>query len=242
MKRISTISGILLFISYVSLCQNKNRSYEYFPGYSLYGGISFGFLIDFVIPDFNEFDDIIGTHNTDLMNENFVTVGFELAGWYRRYIFAFRFGSMDPSIATLDSMNLNSTPTFYGLNLRYNFIDSRRFIFQPEFALRWHRYRLINSYSEWKIPFDQYMSDKTLDIRFNQAVGTLGLSIVYKLYVPDIEGGRGSYASVSLYCGYVFKLSDTPWIYSSSNRLLADTRIGFSKLNISPLFSFYYFF
>ena len=217
-----------LLISKISFGQNQKEIIYY--DHQWYG-ISLNMRYDFVIPYFDEFSNIIGVYNTDLLNEESGTFCIELSGSYKRYVVALQFGVSEDSDneSAFDSLQLEKAGTSYGLNFRYNLIDSKRILLQPEFSLKWYRYHLLNYDLQRKISLNQYLVNRDLDIRFNQLLGSLGLCLSYKFFLPELA--IRNYYSVGIYCGYLFKLSDNPWIYSKRNRLITNEKIDFLMVN-----------
>jgi hypothetical protein len=104
-------------------------------------------------------------------------------------------------------------------------------------ALKWNRYRLINSDNERRIPIQQYVDERDLDIRFNQLTGFVGLNLSFKFY--KYNPLRSNYWTFGIYGGYCFKINDKPWVYSKRNRLTTDAEIEVDKLNFGIHFSFH---
>ncbi len=202
----------------------------------------FGFVsaiqIDVTHIGFSEFEPLFGTDNIDLMNKPIGALSIEVGTTYKRYYAGFNFGFSTARNYEPDSLDIKFNTTQYGLHFAYNLINSRRFLITPKVAIKWNRYRLINSDKDRQIPIEQYISDRDLDVRWNQLTGFVGLNLSYKLYENNFLST--DFWTVGIYGGYYFRLTDKPWIYSKCNRLISDSKIHPKKFNIGLYFSFHF--
>jgi hypothetical protein len=200
----------------------------------------FGFIsfikVDYLPVDFGSFQEVLDDYNITAINRADLTMNVEMGGIYKRYYFGLDFGCAFYEDSKNDSLNVEFGVTQYGVNFGYNVINSKRFLVIPKLNFAWNRYHLINNAKERKIPIEQYVSDRDLDIRFNQLTGFAGLSISYKLYNHNILSSQ--YMTIGIYGGYLFKINDNPWIYSRRNRLVTKEKIKIEKYNIGFFYSF----
>jgi hypothetical protein len=202
--------------------------------------LNFGFIallqVDFIFNDFGEFRSLLKDYNVDLMNKSSGTLSIELAGTYKRFYAGFNIGWASNNDYKHDSLDIEFNTTQYGLHFGYNLLNTKRILFTPNIAIKWNRYRLLNNNKDNSIPIEQYISERDLDLRFNQITGFVGFNLSYKLYnsilFPD------NYWTFGIYGGYAFKLNDYPWIYSRANRLTSDKKIGVENYNFGIHFSF----
>ena len=194
------------------------------------------FQADMIRNDFGMYKSILGSYNTDLMNGSGVVANFEIAGTYKRCYVGFNIGFSQSNDNNHDSLNIEFNTTQYGLHFGYNIINSKRILLTPEFAVKWYRYKLINNDKDRQIPLQQYITDRDLDIRFNQLTGCLALKLSYKIYEPCLFSS--GYWIFGLYGGYIFKLNEKPWTYSKGNRLTGDYEINMKNYNIGISFAF----
>jgi len=197
-----------------------------------FGAIFFESL-DIINVDFSDFESILGDYNIENMNKSGGVFTTEIAGTYKRYYLGISCGYDHDDYNKHDSLDIEFNTTQFGLHIGYNLIDSKRFLITPKVALKWNRYRLINSDNEDKIPVEQYMNERDLDLRFNQFTGFVGLNLSVKLYQFNIE--HTDYWAIGFYGGYLFKLNNNPYVYSSKNRLTTNKEIGIKDYN----FGFY---
>lgn len=186
-------------------------------------GIISSFQIDFAKNDFSVFDSLLGSYNTELMNSAIGTAGLELSGTYKKYRSGINFGYSFNSNYKHDSLDIEFNSFQYGLHFGYILVSSHRFLITPEMSLKWNRYRLINNIKEKKIPIEQYVSERDLDMRFNQTTGFVGLNVAYKMY--DLTSSASIYWTLGIYGGYLFKLNQDPWVHSMRNRLTTEKTI-----------------
>jgi hypothetical protein len=189
-----------------------------------------------VLTDFSEFTPYIGSYNTDLMDFFSVAgpeLGASFSGVYFGLGFGFGYGSKDDN----DTLTIDISNSSYNLNIGYDLISSRRIRLTPTVTARWLRCRLQNYEGDRKIPLTTYLSERDIDIRFNQAIAVAGLNLEYLMYSGTAE--RGDYWSVGLSGGYAIKINQTPWIYSRGNRLTTDRQIDLYPLTISLSISYY---
>lgn len=207
------------------------------PSKKGWGYTSF-FQIDGLKNDFSQFLEPLGDYNISFMNKTYTLSTFEFAATYNRYQMGLVYGT-DSKYSegnAGDSLDTELNSKLFGLSFGYKLIDSKRIVLMPGLALKWYRYRLINSDTDRKISLDKYMSDRDLDIRFNQCALFLGSSLGYKIYNDFLFAG--DYWTIGFYGGYLFKLNENPWIYSKKNRLVSDSKIDMSKLNAGIRISF----
>ena len=186
--------------------------------------------------DFSEFTLYIGPYNTDLMD--FVSVaGPELGVSFSRVYFGLGMGMGYGHKTYNDTLAIDISNSSYNLSLGYDLISSRRIRLTPNVTASWLRCRLQNYPADRKIPLTTYLSERDLDIRFNQAIAVAGLNLEYLMYSGT--AGRGDYWSVGLSGGYALKINQTPWVYSRGNRLTTDRQIDLNPLTISLSISYY---
>jgi hypothetical protein len=188
------------------------------------------FLADIEVSDFNEFRTLLDDYNIDLMNSMNKIVGCEFNVSYKKFQAGILFGFDYRSNDKHDSLKINFNKTLYSINFGYKLIDTYRFQIIPMVGARLYHYRLINSNKIKSIPIGQYITERDLDIRFNQPIGYAGLKISFKLYDEFIL--KGDYWSAGFYGNYIFKLSDKPFVYSLKNRLLTTQSINYFNFNL----------
>lgn len=206
---------------------------SYQSGRKMKFGAIFFESLDIINVDFSDFESILGSYNIEKMNNAGSVFTSEIAGTYKRYYLGISFGYNNADYHKHDSLDIEFNTTQTGLHFGYNLIDSKRFLITSKVALKWNRYRLINSNKEDKIPIEQYMSERDLDLRFNQLTGFVGLNVSVKLYQFNIE--ESDYWALGFYGGYLIKLNNSPYVYSSKNRLTTNREIGIKDYN----FGFY---
>ena len=184
------------------------------------------FTIDILNPSFDSFESVLGKENVDNLNRLNVCGSGELAVWHKDLYFALNIGGH-----RYDTVNVNKGgyKTFLlGTHFGYNIINSKRFLITPKIGIKWYRYRMTNYDGEKRIPMEQYITGRDLDIRFNHLVGFTGLGCAFKFDA----------IAIGFYGEYVFKLNDKPWVYSRQNRLTTDHKIDFGKFNFGINLSF----
>jgi len=189
-----------------------------------------------VFTDFSEFTPYLGTYNTDLMDVHSVA-GPELGASFSRVYIGLGLGMGYGNKTDNDTLAIEIRNSSYNLSLGFDLISSRRIRLTPNVTARWMRCRLQNYEGDRKIPLTTYLSERDLDIRFNQAIAVAGLNLEYLMYSGT--AGRGDYWSVGLSGGYAVKINRTPWVYSRGNRLTTDRQIGLNPLTVSLGISYY---
>jgi hypothetical protein len=200
----------------------------------------FGFVsqikVDYLPTSFIDFQNVLNDYNIVAMNRTDVTMNFEMGGTYGNYYLGLNFGYVLGGDDNHDSLDIEFNYTQYGVNIGYNLVDSKRFLLQPKLTLAWNRYRLINNDKKRKIPLENYVADRDLDMRFNQLTGLVGLNLAYKMYDNNLL--FSDYWTIGLYGGYLYKLNDKAWIYSKRNRLESDNKIRIENYSIGLFISF----
>lgn len=189
-----------------------------------------------VFSDFAEFTSELGAYNTDLM-DYFSVIGPELGASVSRIYFGFGLGMGYNYKDDHDTLVIDLKNTSYRLILGYDLVSTRRLRVTPHLSARWLRYRLMNYPAERKISLTNYLSERDIDIRFNQAIAVAGLNIEF--IMDSSAPGRGDYWSIGAEGGYAVKLNRTPWVYSKGNRLMTDREIGLNHLAVGLGISYY---
>lgn len=201
-------------------------------------GLSFSFFTDHFINDFSQFSKVLGEYNTKLMSELGMIPNWGVAATYKRYQVGLNYGYRSLENTAHDSLNLSFTSNVIRLDLGYKLIDRRRVIVMPIFSLKMNRYKLINSGKDEEISIEEYISNRDLDIRFNQLTGFIGLNAAIKI--------KGNYLKIpikywtlGMYGGYHFKLNKYPWINSPGNDLESEHQIKMNNLNFGLKLTLY---
>ena len=191
--------------------------------------------LDMIFNDFQSFTPLLGESNIYLLNEFTPMSVFGLNFKYHRFSYGLGFGFQDNTDST-EFLDLNLYEYQYALHFGYDILNSKHFAITPMVQLKWYIFNLHNS--DWgdNIPLEQYLTYKELDIKFNQLTGFVGCNLSYKTGIS--YGGLGN-IGVGVYGGYIFKLSDKPWIYSEENYLRTDKKIDIKNLNFGLYFMLY---
>lgn len=202
--------------------------------------LKFGFILflqaDFIFNDFEDFRSVLKDYNVDLMNKSRGIFSVEMAGTYKSYYAGLNIGWASIGNYRHDSLDIEFNTAQYGLHFGYNLLNSKRILFTPKVAVKWNRYRLLNNDKESRIPIEQYVSERDIDLRFNQITGFIGFNLSYK--IKNFNVLSTEYWTVGVYGGYAFKLNDNPWIYSRGNRLTSSRKISVENYNLGIHFSF----
>ena len=194
-----------------------------------YNSFTLSFKADYLSPSFNSFKPILGKENVDNLNFG-GSGGFEYALAYNGFYFALNHGhglGEGVQIDSVNAINGRYKKFLLGTHFGYNIIHSKRFIITPMVGVNWHRDRMMNYDSKHRIPIEQYITNRDLDIRFNHLFGFAGINCRYKLSYIDEVASWG----IGFYGGYAFKLNDKPWVYSGNNRLITDQKVDFNNFN-----------
>jgi hypothetical protein len=178
--------------------------------------------VEGMFANFSEFESALGNYNTDIMSGTDATINFEFAGTYKRFMAGIGLGFSLSDNPENDSLKVKFNTMQYNLDFGFKVLNSKRLAISPLIGLKWKRYRLINSAIDRKIPIETYLSEKDLDIRFNQTYASAGLRIEYKPKKQDFES---SYWSVGVDGGFILPLNKVPWTYSRENRLMTDKEL-----------------
>lgn len=192
--------------------------------------------LDAVLTDFTEFAPELGTHNTEVM-DYFSVIGPGLGASLSGFSFGIGFGFGYSYKDDYDTLIVDLNNTMYKLNLGYDIVSSRRMRITPFVSLRWLRFRLENYPGERKITLGEYLSERDIDLRFNQTIAVAGLNIEYIMYSG--APGNSDFWSFGLAGGYAAKLNRTPWVYSRGNRIMTDNTIGLNHLTFGLSVSYY---
>ena len=203
------------------LTLNGNQS-EYPPVNFHHFGFIATMAVEGMSADFSEFESALGSYNTGYMSGPDATLNYEFALTYKRFLAGIGIGFSLSDNPDNDSLNVEFNTFQYNLDFGFRVLNSKRLAITPLIGLKWKRYRLINNDINRKIPIETYLSDRDLDIRFNQTYSSAGLRIEYKPKKSDFES---SFWTVGVDGGYILPLNKVPWTYSRKNRLKTDKEL-----------------
>jgi hypothetical protein len=192
--------------------------------------------LSLIFSDFSEFNEQLGSYNTDAMEYFSVTgpeMGASFSGFYAGLGVGFGYHYEDEH----ESLAVNLNNTMYKLITGYDIVNSTRIRMTPALSVNWLKFRLKNSPNERRVPLEQYLSDREIDLRFNQVVAMAGLNLEYKFYSGINE--TGNYWSVGIYGGYAVKVNRKPWIWSDGNRITTDNEIRLKPFTAGISVSFH---
>lgn len=211
---------------FILMKEDSLASYGNQSEFSPFNYHHFGFIttmaVDGMFADFSEFESALGSYNTDYMSGQDATLNFEFAGTYKRFMAGIGLGFSLSDNPENDSLKVEFNTMQYNLDFGFKVLNSKRLAISPLIGLKWKRYRLINSDINWKIPIETYLSEKDLDIRFNQTYTSAGLRIEYK---PKKQDFGSTFWTVGVDGGFILPLNKVPWTYSRKNRLLKDKEL-----------------
>jgi len=193
------------------------------------------FGVDVTQHDFNDFESALNSYNTELLNRRNTPLFWGIAGNLKHYTLGLQFGTLNQEGNNHDSLKIKLNKTIYGINFGYNLIDNKQWVISPLVSFKWYRYRLLNSSINDEIPLTDYLQNRDLDIRINQAICVTGINIAYKSYRYSIL--PCDFWTVGLQGGYPFKLHDKPLVFSKQNRLTSDHKIDSGKYYLTFYFS-----
>lgn len=211
-------------------------NYETPPPELKKNGSAFFLKVDFLFPDFQRYDHLLGDENIVLMNRagSTITLGLDLIFNKVAYGISFGFALAEDEID--DELSLEFNTSRYGIHMGYHLINSRRLMVEPRFTIQWDRFRLLNYDAEGRIPISNYLDQRDIDLRLNQTYAIAGVNLAYKIY--NTGAYSSDYFTVGLYGGYLFKLNENPWLYSRRNRLSGAERIDIEDFMIGVFFAF----
>jgi hypothetical protein len=190
-----------------------------------YHGVVFAFKGDVLLMNYDNYKSLLGSYNTDSLSSIDGTGRLEIGHLVKKHYFGFHYGFSFLDGET-DSLSIKIKNRQYGFNYGYNIINTWRFTVRPTVGLKWHRSRLLNT-SKHNITLAQYLTDRDLDLRFNQPIGFVGIDVSYKGYGLKLH----RYTSFGIYAGYVFKLLPNPRVYSRQTRLTQTRPIDINSLS-----------
>lgn len=194
------------------------------------------FGVDLISNNFNEFQTTLNSYNTEILNRSNTPLLWGISGNFKHYTLGLQFGSVNQEENNHDSIKIKLNKTIYGINFGYNLIDNKHWVISPLISLKWYRYRLLNSSKNEEIPLTDYLENRELDIRINQAICITGINIAYKSYKYSFF--PCDFWTVGLQGGYPFKFHDKPLVFSKENRLTSDYKIDYGKYYLTFYFSF----
>lgn len=192
--------------------------------------------MDLLFSDFSEFSSLLGTFNTDAM-DYFAVTGPEIGASFPRFYTGFGVGMGYSYRDDYDTVAVDLNNTQFKLSFGYDIISSHRIRMTPAISFRWLKYRLRNYSADKKVPLEEYLRDKEIDLRFNQTIAVAGLNLEYLMYSGPAE--RSDYWSIGLFGGYAVKLNQRPWIRSDGNRITTTDSIRLKPFTAGISISYY---
>ena len=199
--------------------------------------ISIGLGVNSYRPGYESFAESIGQNNTDFIDNMSGFATIFLQGSYHKFNLALFLPIPAEISKEIDTIAYEIHKNEYKLSFGYQIISTTRFYIAPSIQVSIDKIRLLN-YSKTRKTnlLNYYESNRELDLRFNQLIGSAGLAIAYFLgkKVNSIPGRFG----VELYAGYQTNLTNHPLIYSAKNRLMTDYSLHTGKLDLAVKFHF----
>lgn len=192
--------------------------------------------MDVIFSDFSEFRALLGSFNTDAM-DYFAVTGPEIGASLPRFYTGFGVGMGYSYRDNHDTIAVDLNNTQYKLTFGYDIISSHRIRMTPQVSLRWLKYRLRNYSADKKVPLEEYLRDREIDLRFNQTIATAGLNLEYLMYSGHTD--RSDYWSFGIFGGYAVKLNRKPWIRSDGNRITTSGAIRLQPFTAGISLSYY---
>jgi len=192
--------------------------------------------LDLLFSNFSEFSSQLGSFNTDAM-DYFAVTGPELGASFPRFYTGFGIAWGYSYRNDYDTVSVDLNNTQYKLSFGYDIISSHRIRMTPLVSLRWLKYRLRNYSTEKKVPLEEYIRNREIDLRFNQAIAVAGINLEYLMYSG--QGARSDYWSLGLFGGYALKLNGKPWVRSDGNRITTTGAIRLQPFTAGFSISYY---
>jgi hypothetical protein len=195
--------------------------------------------VDLLVFDFSQFSTELSNYNIDLLNKNGGIICLGLGFSINKLYSDINFGFSEDESKNKDSLKLHCRNNLYSITLGYRLVESKRISLIPNIAFKWYRYRLLNSDYQKKIPLNQYLINRDIDLRFNQTILFVGIDLDFKFhkFLPKM---RHKFWTAGFYAGYALKLNKTPWIYSKGNRLTTNNQLINDDLNLGVRITFCY--
>lgn len=197
-------------------------------------GINFG--EDMIPYNFNEFQPVLKSYNTEILNLPTPPILWGISGKLNRFTLGLQFGTVSNVENNHDSLKIKLIKTVYGINFGYNLIDNKHWEISPLVSLKWYRYRILNSSKNYGLPLNEYLRDRDLDLRINQAMCITGISIAYKVY--KFSYLPCDFMTIGLHGGYPFKLHEKPLLFAKQNKLTSDYKINYANYYLAFYISF----
>jgi hypothetical protein len=189
-----------------------------------------------IFTDFSRFGPSIGTYNTDLM-KFFALVGPEIGVSFSNIYTGLGIGLGYNYNDKYDTLAVDLKTSEYYINFGYSIVSSPSIRLTPMVSLRWLRFRVMNYSDERRISMNQYLDERDLDLRFNQAAAVAGINFDYLMYTDTF--GAGDYWSFGAFGGFAMKLNRKPWIYSMGNRIMTDDQMIMKHLTFGVSIALY---
>lgn len=200
------------------------------------------FRADFYKWNFSEFTEL-GENSLAILTGYNPTLGGEFGvtffnAFYTGVNFGFiGFDSSDNKKYKDDWLRYRVFSNNIGLNVGYQLIRSRYLIFTPKTNVQWNRMRFRSNPMENPIPLGEYLTNKDLDLRFNQFTGFAGADLGFRLYDRTFRGN----ITLNILGGYLYKLHNKPLVYSAGNRLSTNNRIQIANYTFGLGFTFLFY-
>ncbi len=191
--------------------------------------------LDIFTADFSAYSSLLGEHNTEALNY-FALTGPEISASFPRLYTDIGIGSGYIYHKKIDTIIVDLTNTLYKFSLGYNLINSERVRLTPLVSVRLLRSRLKNFSGERKIPIEEYLQNREIDLRFRQAMAVAGVNLEYIFH-----SGLNAFSeqwSVGIFGGYQLKLHQYPWIRSAGNRITGGRAVRLSPFTAGISISF----
>jgi hypothetical protein len=200
-------------------------------------GFCGGYNLQFSPIDFSALSPELDSTNLDRIGKSSFFITLDMAYMHNRFLYGFLLGgsehNADEKEVKRDTLTREFNGTRLGIFTGYALMNNRYLFLAPKLSVEWHHYRLLNNPKGKKIPLEHYISERGLDLRFNQFNGSLGLCLAFKIRgqempdLPFIIGFSG---------GYQVGLGKNTMIRSQGNRLTTKKHIDFNGYYFNMVF------
>jgi hypothetical protein len=184
--------------------------------------VALAFEFPFYHIDFDAFEPFLGNKNIKMIESDkpHIVVGLHVP--INKTTIAAGYGHIERLNDRHDTIGRKLTSHLLMVKVGYSLYENKRISIGPEAGFGWVRRRLQNFSKADRIPLEEYLNDKTLDIRFHDFVAMAGLNVSVNI-LTSLELFY-EYISLGISGGHLAHLNRSTIIRSNGNRLTTNLR------------------
>jgi len=183
------------------------------------------------VVDFDAFEHLLGGNNTKMIESAIPLAVVGLRIPIEKTSISAGYGLIERLNDRNDSIGRKLTNQLVQVKVGYSLLEYKRLNIDPEIGFGWVRRRLQNYSTAERIPLEEYLYERTMDLRFHDFVLMTGLNTSFKILKSNMQFYE--YLSLGISGGYLAQLNRNTILRSNGNKLTTHLRAPYENYYFS---------